>query len=956
MTSAAATPSSGGTDWPYGGARWWKFDFHTHTPASRDYGKGPDLASARRVAPRDWLLGFMRAGIDCVAVTDHNSGEWIDRLKAALTELEANPCSDSRPLWLFPGVEITANDGTQVLAIMDPSKSSADIDSLMGSVGFRGARGASDTTARDSVIQVVEAVADAGAIAIPAHADRERGLWRLSGNTLETLLRSDRLFAVEVVETATKPARYAELKVQWAEVLGSDSHSRGSVPASRAVGDHFTWVKMARPSLEGLRLALLDGNEYSVRRSQPSGSFDPPELPRHHLQGIRISDARLMGRGEAADIVFSPWLNAIVGGRGTGKSTIIHALRIVSRRSGELEGFDDSSSAKRTFARFDRVPRHRFDDGGLDNRTELSLTAVRDGVRHRVRWRQDSQSALGEADPTPKVEEMTSSGWEASGVQEVTPERFPLRIFSQGQLADLADGNQQALLQIIDEAAGTAAHQARLEKATAAFLQTRGRMRDLDLQLKRRADTRVSMTDTERKLRSFEDSGHAEVLNTYRRRSRQRQEVDRHFEVAAGTVELIDGTADRLHPEDLDGRAFAEDSPEDLTAVSAVTALAAATAEAADELRRTAANLRAEIESERSALGKSRWQAALDGAVAAHQGLVEALSAEGIGNPGEYGRLVQERSRLEGELAALQSQAEERSRLVERSERELEGVFEARCGVSGARRAFLRRVLAGNEFVRIELRDFGDSGSLEAAERSLRAALGDDDHFENDILHVDGDERSGIVVDLLDALPADQAKRQHVFKDRIDDLRRRLNEACAGRGGFGGHLNNFLQRRYDRAPEFLDRLLTWFPDDALSVGYRRSRRGSEFAPIAQASAGQRAAAMLGFLLAHGDEPLVLDQPEDDLDNHLIYDLVVRQIRENKLRRQIITVTHNPNIVVNGDAEMVHALDFVGGQCRVVKSGSLQDPEIRDEVCRVMEGGREAFERRYRRIASSFSDV
>jgi len=404
-----------------------------------------------------------------------------------------------------------------------------------------------------------------------------------------------------------------------------------------------------------------------------------------------------MGRGEAADIVFSPWLNAIVGGRGTGKSTIIHALRIVSRRSGELEGFDDSSSAKRTFARFDRVPRHRFDDGGLDNRTELSLTAVRDGVRHRVRWRQDSQSALGEADPTPKVEEMTSSGWEASGVQEVTPERFPLRIFNQGQLADLADGNQQALLQIIDEAAGTAAHQARLEKATAAFLQTRGRIRDLDLQLKRRADTRVSMTDTERKLRSFEDSGHAEVLNTYRRRSRQRQEVDRHFEVAAGTVELIDGTADRLHPEDLDGRAFAEDSPEDLTAVSAVTALAAATAEAAGELRRTAANLRAEIESERSALGKSRWQAALDGAVAAHQGLVEALSAEGIGNPGEYGRLVQERSRLEGELAALQSQAEERSRLFERSQRELEGGFAAPCRGSGSRRAFLRRVLAAEE-------------------------------------------------------------------------------------------------------------------------------------------------------------------------------------------------------------------------------------------------------------------
>ena len=107
--------------------------------------------------------------------------------------------------------------------------------------------------------------------------------------------------------------------------------------------------------------------------------------------------------------------------------------------------------------------------------------------------------------------------------------------------------------------------------------------------------------------------------------------------------------------------------------------------------------------------------------------------------------------------------------------------------------------------------------------------------------------------------------------------------------------------------------------------------------------------MLAFLLAHGEEPLILDQPEDDLDNHLIYDLVVRQIRENKLRRQIIVVTHNPNIVVNGDAEMLHALDFRQGQCVVAQSGSLQEKDMREEICRVMEGGREAFDRRYRRL-------
>ena len=58
------------SDFP--GARWWKFDFHTHTPASIDYGMGPDSAQLKKITPEDWLLSYMRAGIDCVAVTDHN--------------------------------------------------------------------------------------------------------------------------------------------------------------------------------------------------------------------------------------------------------------------------------------------------------------------------------------------------------------------------------------------------------------------------------------------------------------------------------------------------------------------------------------------------------------------------------------------------------------------------------------------------------------------------------------------------------------------------------------------------------------------------------------------------------------------------------------------------------------------------------------------------------------------
>lgn len=89
------------------GSRWWKFDFHTHTPASNDFGRGDE--NYMQITPKQWLQNAMEAGLDCVAVTDHNSGRWIDKLKEAYQLLND---SEEKPDWfkeltIFPGVELT---------------------------------------------------------------------------------------------------------------------------------------------------------------------------------------------------------------------------------------------------------------------------------------------------------------------------------------------------------------------------------------------------------------------------------------------------------------------------------------------------------------------------------------------------------------------------------------------------------------------------------------------------------------------------------------------------------------------------------------------------------------------------------------------------------------------------------------------------------------------------------
>ena len=931
-------------DFPYPGARWWKFDVHTHTPASADYGMGRHLAALRQITPRDWLLGYMRAGLDCVAVTDHNSGAWIDRLKEALQALERERHKDFRPLKLFPGVEITANGGVHVLAILNVGCESADVAALLGAVGYEGKRGASDSAAKCSAVEVVEAICETGGVPILAHVDGHSGAWQLRGNSLAPLLDVEGLFALEVVDPShEKPQLYRDRKLNWAEVIGSDSHYPASTDGSHFPGSRYTWIKMGSLSLEGLRLALLDGGDFSLRRSDAPDTFDPFAIPKYLIEAIEIEDARYMGRGTAARVAFSPWLNAVVGGRGTGKSTVLHALRLAARRQSELDDLEERSSPRSTFQEFDRVPKDRRDRGGLTKATAVRWLVKRDDMRFRVHWRQDASGIV--------VEYRDSDRWAESPSQTVT-QQFPLRLFSQGQIAELA-GENQALLRVVDDAAEEVAPQRRrLDEACAAFNSLRARIREVEQRLRREDVLLVELRDVERKLKRFEDAGHQTLLIDYRRRERQRRVAEHQMESARAAADRVDAAAQTLELDDVPAGVFSV-ADEDREADAVLARLAAAVGTTADSLRDEATRLRQAATEQEGQLARSSWQSSADKAASDYQTLVQTLQADGVTDPSEYDKLIQDRTLLEDERKRLDSMREERDRLIGQSDEQRGIVLEARRAISAARVGFLSHALAGNRFVRIAIRAYGYEQKV--VERSLRQQLDIvDDRFENDILSEDGE--AGIVAELLSELPDEHKRRSAEIERRIERLKNRIESACAGNGDFNGHFNNYFQREFNRKPELLDKMLTWFPEDDLVVEYSLQSDGTGFRPISQASAGQRSAAMLAFLLAHGDEPLVLDQPEDDLDNHLIYDLVVRQMRENKLRRQIIVVTHNPNIVVNGDAEMVHALRFTNGQCVVGQSGSLQDAEIREEVCQIMEGGREAFSRRYRRLGTAPRDV
>src|SRR5690606_30577891 len=100
------------------------------------------------------------------------------------------------------------------------------------------------------------------------------------------------------------------------------------------------------------------------------------------------------------------------------------------------------------------------------------------------------------------------------------------------------------------------------------------------------------------------------------------------------------------------------------------------------------------------------------------------------------------------------------------------------------------------------------------------------------------------------------------------------------------------------------------------------------------------------LLMESERPLLVDQPEDNLDNAFVFETIVQSINEVKGRRQLIFVTHNPNIPVLGDAERVFALRSTGRAATVAKAGSVDDVAL--EIMTILEGGRAAFEARRKR--------
>ncbi len=923
------------------GARWWKFDFHTHTPASYDF-------RDKEVSPENWLKAVMEAKIDCVAVTDHNTGAWIDPLKKALSKIENNPQPPEwyRPLIIFPGVEISVSNidaSVHLLAILDPDSTSETVTRLLAkcdvNTEMQEPRMIVSPKSIQDIVEIIHG-SDYNGIAIPAHIEKEKGILAhakttknegpdnnvptLKGPTPSIIELLEKIFVAEFCDTTfPKKIENLELRKKVLElsiVQGSDAHF-----CERFSDGRFSWIKMFNPSIETLRIALKDP-KYSINNS----INDPNSTPKVYIEKLTLDKMKHCARHVPLDIFFSPHFSAIIGGRGSGKSTIIESLRVATQHDKDLDNTAQSLATQvKKFKTFSNA------GGVMEKNSEIKVTVSIDGVKYDISW-------LAGEDRIQLFQAGNNKPESADGVVDAA-KLFPINIYSQHQILSLAE-EPYALLALIDNAVQPVSTHEKIENLEKEASKIRADIRVLKTSTADLATWEAQLILLDGKISLYKNSGFNNVLQEDQRYSQQGQVLQSvlNFDEAK---EILQNAHNSLEV----GALSADEFPSESDETKELLNILSPTVLAVDAIKEEIAKLIIKIVQVENvaqiSLAASAWKSNQQKNARELERLMSEFSQKENGfNPDNYKTWLNERDALSNKIVSakadivlLSSQESDANKLY--TEHKIARIF-----LTDARKDFIGTTLNGNTSIRLIVVPFGNKTKLES---SFRKAIGlHDERFSKDIF--DEDRKTSLLYDLMMAKPA---SHQHEINKQIalvEKLRERVYNILNGDDPDVGDMRfqSFLQGKWKESPEIFDRLHTWWPDDHLIVQFKRDNTHVD---IIHGSAGQKASAILAFLLSYGKNPLIIDQPEDDLDNALISELIVTQIRENKHKRQIILATHNPNIVVNGDAEMIDVMEFEDNEIKLSVGGGIDDEIVRKQVCLIMEGGTEAFRRRYDRL-------
>jgi len=874
------------------GLKFKKLDLHVHTPASKCFGD-------KSVTPEAIVQAALSKGLHGIAITDHNSGEWIDKIKAA---------AQATPLVVFPGAEITCMGGLggiHIIAIFDPREGTREVESLLGNLGLKPDQyGDTETVVKKDPLQVAETVKARDGLVILAHANSSKGvLCDMRGQQRTALIQCPAVKGAEATDFQDVVAARAHKRV--IDLLdGSDPTFRRKLAvyqasdnptgagdgkhASAGIGTRCAFFKLDQINLEGLEQCLADPDVRIRQDFELSSSTYPT------IKNIKITGGFLDG----AAATFHQGLNSVLGAKGAGKSLLVEFLRFaLNQPSANPEILQDHNSKLATrLENYGSIQVLISDETGRDSTiTRLWDPAENHPYTDQVR------------DPADTFPVLFLSQNEIIKIAESEDEQiafidrfFDFRAFQQ-EIADL-----ELRLEKLDES---------LAECLAAYRTQSEIEQTIAVAQKEMAELDVSLKNP--------------VFDQYTKQETKDRALRDHQIFLASLLEALNTTRGEyaLNEVPQPPEACSTD-PAVRRAVDVTTAARSIVLDGIDNLIAQLVQRKQQLDSD-----YATW---VPNFQTAKKIYAEAVQKMG----GDYRNLAQKRAKTIKQLEAAQQRLipikqksdQIRDMNTRRAEAiaELKRAYERYSKERQVRCSKIEQESAGRLLVRIHESSNTDDfrtrltalkrGSyLRDAEIDAICQKADPGTFVRGVIRhvVFGKPQS--LEELADAVSIDKARMLT--------------------------LSQFLGTEFP-VIQLLALEHKALPKDRPEIKYNVG--GSTFETLDRLSVGQKCTAMLIVALNEGTSPIVIDQPEDSVDIRTIWEDMCVKVRHGKERRQFIFTTHNSSLAVASDTDKFTILEADAVRGRVMYSGSMDHQPVNEEVIKYLEGGAETYKTKYKK--------
>lgn len=877
------------------GARFHSVDLHIHSHGASHDVKDPTMT------PEAIVDSAVRQGLRVIAITDHNSDANVQR---AIDHGQANYLGQ---ILVLAGVEVTTAHG-HLLAYFAPDRVS-DLQKFLSRLDLVGQKGAENTRTAKSMADTIAEAERLGGICIAAHIDRPKtgfemfapgfqnwkkdiissvGLYGLECDTVDALgwySESDDPGSAGVERKNILSSRRVigglSARHHIAHLQGSDSHSMKEFEHQDPTKP-WTRMKLNELSFHALRIALID----PTARVRACASV-PRSIPR--VRGIALTGGFL----HEEQIHFSDNLNCFVGGRGTGKSTAIRAIAYAFGLNDDFAEYDNCPDSVTVFCE---------DDNGI--------------LYRYVRTRG--------GDIEVKAKEDRS-------ISDVPVDAFRIEYFGQGELAKVAEDplrNPGLFQEFLDRHTNLRDLLETEESLVTSLRENASRLQPLEAAFGQLTAKKKTLEEIEKKLKLAEEGNLREIVAIQSKLASEktvREAVEAiAAEYTAGwTLSGIQRSFDQL-------LGTAGVCTEDNDSKKLMNAIRGTLARNNELIKQKEIELNTLLKSCASELLQSA-----NGLKVSHQRMsgevatkLADLKARGLATdiPG-LESLLRQKTTVAKEIALVEQRADELKTCREQRVKLRTRLKEVRESMTARRKGQLKGI---NANLGATIRDYvifvkyDDAGITSEFVTFMQQKMQGTYLQENTIENLCGRIFPSDLADLI--LTRDHAKIALTGNISVEWAQRIVEKLCYW---------NIL---------FELQVLAKQPKPIITV--RTKSTPPKEIPVLQLSDGQRHTILLTIaMLADSNVPLVIDQPEDDLDNAFIFSSIVTTLRAIKEKRQVILVTHNANIAVLGDSELILPMHRENDCGKSRDRGSIDANATKRCVLDILEGGSDAFLRR-----------